>query len=137
MTADLRWKIAQRNGTEVRLASRTAPVKSLQELRDAYNTIQARPGQKYSDGEKDEPVLFFEAYYEGFKNLVAKEDFFDLAMGYFQTVAKMNVRYCEPFFDPQGHTSRGVAWEDMMGGLREAQLKAEKELNVSKAFSSC
>ena len=130
MTADLRWKIAQRNGTEIRLGSWTPPIQSLEELRAAYNTIQARPGEK-EDDKKNKPVLFFQAYYQGFKNLVTKEDFFDLAMGYFETVAKMNVRYCEPFFDPQGHTSRGVSWEEMMGGLREAQLKAEKELNVS------
>lgn len=133
MTADLRWKIAQRNGTVVKLASFTPPINSLEELRDAYNTIQARPGEK-EDGGKDKPVLFFQAYYEGFTNLVKKEDYFDLAMGYFETVAKMNVRYCEPFFDPQGHTSRGVSWEDMMGGLREAQLKAEKELNVGHSI---
>jgi adenosine deaminase len=43
----------------------------------------------------------------------------------------MNVRYCEIFFDPQGHTRTGVTWETMMGGFREASEEAERNLDVS------
>ena len=43
----------------------------------------------------------------------------------------MNVRYCEIFFDPQGHTRTGVTWETMMCGFRAAQEDAEKRLGVS------
>lgn len=134
LTADLRWKIAQRNGTEVRLGEHTEVLHSLDELKKSYTTIASRNGVR-EPGAPENPVMFFQAYYEGFKNLITKEDFYDLAMDYFTTVAKMNVRYCEPFFDPQGHTSRGVNWETFMGGFREAQLKAEKELGVSVLFS--
>lgn len=42
----------------------------------------------------------------------------------------MNVRYCEVFLDPQRHTSRGISWDVMMGGFKEAQIKAENKLNV-------
>jgi adenosine deaminase len=55
-------------------------------------------------------------------------------MNYFEHVATMNVRYCEVFFDPQGHTSRGITWDVMMGGFKEASIKAQSELNVSSAF---
>lgn len=78
----------------------------------------------------EERFQFFEAYYEGFECLKTKEDFFDLAMHYFEHAATMNVRYCELFFDPQGHTSRGTPWIVMMEGFREAQKKAEEELHV-------
>ncbi|KAI5300938.1 hypothetical protein KEM56_002083 [Ascosphaera pollenicola] len=136
LTADVRWKIAQRNGTEVRLGEHTPALHSLEELKKAYTTIASRNGVR-EPGAPEKPVLFFQAYYEGFKNLVTKEDFYDLAMDYFTTVAKMNVRYCEPFFDPQGHTSRGVKWETFMTGFREAQIRAENELGLKSQWVMC
>jgi adenosine deaminase len=79
---------------------------------------------------EEERDSFFESYFEGFQALQTKEDFYDLAMNYFESVASMNVCYCEPFFDPQGHTSRGVAWSEMMDGFKEAQIEAERKLKV-------
>lgn len=129
LTPELRWKLAQKNGIKLRLGKGSPELKTYEELKKAYDTIKARPNKNKSIPET--AVLFFEAYYEGFEVLRTKEDFFELAMNYFRHAASMNVRYCEPFFDPQGHTSRGVSWDDMMGGFQEAQMKAEKELNVS------
>ena len=130
LTPELRWKLAQRNGTKLRLGKHSHELKTFDELKGAYDTIIPRPSAQMTNSE--ETVLFFEAYYEGFETLKTKEDFFDLAMHYFERAAAMNVRYCEPFFDPQGHTSRGVPWNDMMDGFKEAQIKAEEELNVSQ-----
>ncbi len=129
LTPEVRWRLAQRNGTPVRLGPKSPVLNSLEDLKRALDQIQPRPSPQMTNVE--EAVLFFEAYYEGFEVLKSKEDFFDLAMNYFEHAASMNVRYCEPFFDPQGHTSRGVLWSDMMDGFKEAQVKAEKELNVS------
>lgn len=42
----------------------------------------------------------------------------------------MKVRYCEPFFDPQGHTRRGVSLAAMLAGFRKAQLEAAERFNV-------
>jgi len=134
LTPELRWKLAQRNGTKLRLGQNSPELKTLDELIKAYDTIQPRPNRNMNNSE--ERILFFEAYYEGFEALKTKEDFFELAMNYFEHAASMNVRYCEPFFDPQGHTSRGVPWKDMMDGFKEAQIKAEKELNVSHQHAS-
>ena len=80
----------------------------------------------------EETLSFFEAYYGGFEVLKTKQDYYDLAMHYFERAAAMNVRYCEVFFDPQGHTRTGITWETMMNGFREAQKKAEEDLNVSR-----
>jgi adenosine deaminase len=43
----------------------------------------------------------------------------------------MNVRYCEPFFDPQAHTRRGVSIDTVMRGFSRAQIEAGRSLNVS------
>lgn len=127
ITAELRWKLTQRNGTKLRIAKNGPELKTLGELQAAMDLLRPDSSRVNNDEER---FQFFEAYYEGFECLKTKEDFFDLAMHYLQRAAKMNVRYCELFFDPQGHTSRGISWDVMMGGFREASERAEKELNV-------
>lgn len=127
LTLERRWKLTQRNGTPLRLVSNGPELKSLEELKAALQAIMPEAGRMDNDGERD---IFFESYYEGFQSLKTKEDFYDLAMDYFEHAASMNVRYCEPFFDPQGHTNRGVPWNEMMDGFREAQKEAEKKFNV-------
>lgn len=127
LTAELRWKLTQRNGTTLRIASHGPELKSLEETKAAMDLLRPEPSRVNDDEER---FHFFEAYYEGFEAVKTKEDFFDLAMYYLEHAAKINVRYCELFFDPQGHTSRGTSWQVMMDGFREAQSKAETELNV-------
>lgn len=128
LTPDLRWKLAQRNGQTLKLERTGTVYTSIEQLKESYNIIEPRPGNGIDNAE--ESFTFFEAYYGGFEVLVTEKDFFDLAMHYFERVASMNVRYCEPFFDPQGHTRRGVSWDTMMGGFRAAQKKAERTLAV-------
>lgn len=127
LTAELRWRLTQRNGTKLRIAQNGPEIKSLEELEAAMDLLRPDPSRVNNDEER---FQFFEAYFEGFECLKTKEDFFDLAMHYLEHAATMNVRYCELFFDPQGHTSRGIPWVVMIEGFREAQQKAERELNV-------
>lgn len=129
LTPELRWKLAHRNGVKPRFGNSNVEFNTVEALKEAYANVISS-AQLPSSGPTDHLVTFFQAYYSGFEILRTKGDFFDLAMNYFQRAAAMNVRYAEVFFDPQGHTSRGVTWEDMMGGFREAQQKAAKELNV-------
>jgi adenosine deaminase len=130
LTPELRWKLAQRNGQTLTLERTGTVYTSLEQLRASYTIIEARPGNSIDNAE--ETFTFFEAYYGGFEVLVTEQDFFDLAMHYYEKVAPMRVRYCELFFDPQGHTRRGVSWETMMNGFRAAQEKAEKDLGVGE-----
>jgi adenosine deaminase len=127
---ELRWKLAKRNNQTLKLERTGTVYHSLEQLKESYTIIQARPGHRIDNTE--ESFTFFEAYYGGFEVLVTEQDFYDLAMNYFEHAASMNVRYCEPFFDPQGHTRRGVSFETMMEGFRRAQEEAEKRLNVSR-----
>jgi adenosine deaminase len=130
LTPELRWKLAKRNNQTLKLERTGTVYHSLEQLKESYTIIEARPGHSIDNAE--ESFTFFEAYYGGFEVLVTKQDFYDLAMNYFDHAASTNVRYCEPFFDPQGHTRRGVSFETIMGGFRKAQEEAEKRLNVSR-----
>lgn len=130
MTPELRWKLAQRNGVPLTVGSNKRPLSSLEDVQEAYEQIRGRIGAASAASQRS--FTFFEAYYGGFDLLQKKQDYFDLAMGYFERASQMNVRYCEPFFDPQGHTRRGISMETMMNGFSEAQQEAERSLNVSR-----
>ncbi|GAB0132215.1 hypothetical protein EsDP_00000657 [Epichloe bromicola] len=136
LTPELRWKLAQRHGVPPRFGGTEADFESVQDLRKAHDNVVSS-AQIRTPEQARTLVTFSQAYYSGFEYLKTKNDFFDLAMNYFQLAATMNVRYCEPFFDAQGHTSRGVAWEDMMEGFREAQERASGELNVHSSWIMC
>lgn len=69
--------------------------------------------------------------------LLTENDFFELGMAYFTKAAEMNVRYAEPFFDPQAHTRRGVPINYVMHGLQRAKAAAESELNVYSNWTMC
>ncbi|KAA8644971.1 uncharacterized protein ATNIH1004_009182 [Aspergillus tanneri] len=67
------------------------------------------PGGRGVDGRT---LRFFELYYGGFEVLRDEEDFYRLAMNYFQRTAAMNIRYRETFSDPQRYTRRDVfSWK--------------------------
>ncbi|KAE8131360.1 hypothetical protein BDV38DRAFT_264608 [Aspergillus pseudotamarii] len=75
---------------------------------------------------------FFQLYYGGFSVLRDEQDLYRLAMDYFRKATDMNIRYYEPFFDPQGHTRRGVSFQAMMHGFRKAQSEAATDLEVEQ-----
>ena len=93
---ELMFALARRNGIEL-------PFASVEAVRQAY---QFRNLQDFLD-----------IYYQGMSVLLTEQDFYDLAWAYLQRAHADNVRHVEMFFDPQGHTSRGVAFETVIGGL--------------------
>jgi adenosine deaminase len=134
ISADLKWKFSQRNGQAIINPRTGQSFSSLDELRDSHDTLKSRTGNRMDN--EEETLSFFEAYYGGFEALKTQQDYYDLAMDYYEHAAAMNVRYAEIFFDPQGHTRVGTGWETMMEGFRKAQRKAEQDLNVSLVSSS-
>lgn len=128
ITPELKWRFSQRNGQELRHPRTGAVFTSLEDLENSHGPIKPRDGERMDNSE--ETLSFFEAYYGGFEVLRTHLDYYELAMHYFERAAVMNVRYCELFFDPQGHTRVGTKWETMMEGFREAQKTAERDLNV-------
>ncbi|KAK4899704.1 hypothetical protein LTR27_002970 [Elasticomyces elasticus] len=140
LSPPLKWKFAARNSITLRHPTTNRPFASLEEYEDSHDPMKSH-SKTSGSGEKldnsEETLSFFEAYYGGFEVLKTKQDYYDLGMHYFRRAAKMNVRYCELFFDPQGHTKTGVTWEIMMEGFREAQEEAERDLNVRSTWILC
>lgn len=102
-------------------------------VRLAYPSVDALK-RAYSFGNLQD---FLDLYYQGMSVLLTEVDFYDLAMAYFRKAALQNVRYVEFFFDPQGHTSRGVAFETVIAGLARAQADAERELSLNSRAIMC
>lgn len=80
---------------------------------------------------------FLSIYYAGMSVLRTEADFYALAMAYFRKAAEQNIIYVEPFFDPQAHTRRGVAFETVVMGIRRAQEEAAATLGVQSNLILC
>jgi adenosine deaminase len=80
---------------------------------------------------------FLKIYYAAMDVLREEDDFYELAMHYFRRAAAQNVVYVEPFFDPQAHTSRGVAFDTVINGIHRAQRDAEQHLGVESNLIMC
>jgi adenosine deaminase len=113
---ELMLALARRNG--VRLAH-----DSVDALRRAYSFTRLQD--------------FLDLYYQGMSVLRTEQDFHDLAWAYLTRVHAQNVRYVEMFFDPQGHTSRGVAMSVVIDGLSRALARAKSELGVRARLIMC
>ena len=80
---------------------------------------------------------FLSLYYTGLSVLQTQQDYHDLAMVYFRQAAQDNVRHAEVFFDPQAHTSRGVAYETILAGFKSACTEAQTHLGISSKLIMC
>jgi adenosine deaminase len=67
---------------------------------------------------------FLAQYYPAMNALVTEADFYDLAWSYLAKAAAQNIVHAEIFFDPQAHTSRGIAFETVLDGLHRAVTDA-------------
>lgn len=74
---------------------------------------------------------FLDIYYQGAGVLLQEEDFYDLAMAYFQKCREENIVHTEIFFDPQTHTGRGVPLKTVINGLHLAQVHAQQRWQIS------
>jgi adenosine deaminase len=80
---------------------------------------------------------FLDLYYQGMSVLRTEEDFYDLTLAYLRRVAQDNVRHTEIFFDPQGHTDRGIAFETVLDGIERALKDAERALGITSRIILC
>jgi adenine deaminase len=110
------FALARRNG--IRL-----PYPSVEALRQAY---------RFGDLQD-----FLNIYYQSMSVLVTEQDFYDLAWAYLERAHADNVRHVEMFFDPQGHTSRGIAFATVINGLHRAILDAGEKLGVQASLLMC
>ncbi len=99
---ELAFQLADRNGITIRKKDGT-PYGSAKELRAAYRF-----------GNLQE---FLDVYYLGMNVLQTEQDFYDLTHAYLTKAASQNVMHSKIFFDPQGHTTRGVLFETVITGI--------------------
>lgn len=79
---------------------------------------------------------FLNVYYPAMNVLQDEEDFYQLAMAYFEHVKAHHVRYAELFFDPQAHTTRGIPFETVINGYYRAIQESEK-FGIQSALIMC
>ena len=113
---DLSFALARKNGI-------TLPYESPEALLRAYDF-------------HDLPS-FLAIYYKAMEVLRDESDFFELTWRYLRKAQEQHIAYAEMFFDPQAHTSRGVAFDTVIKGIRRAQEKAAAELGVETQLILC
>lgn len=93
------FAFAQRNGVAI-------PFASADEVRAAYAFSNLQD--------------FLDIYYQGMSVLLTEQDFYELTRAYLDRAVADGVRHVEIFFDPQGHTERGVPFATVIDGITRA-----------------
>lgn len=113
---ELMFALAQRNGVAI-------PYDSVEAVRAAYAFSNLQD--------------FLDIYYAGANVLQKREDFRDLAVAYFDRVARDGVVHAEIFFDPQTHTDRGIPFADVIEGLLDGMADAEQRHGITSQLILC
>lgn len=113
---EMMFSLAQRNGVQL-------PYADVEAVRAAYRFKCLQD--------------FLDLYYKGMSVLLTEQDFFDLTWAYLLRSKADNVVHTEIFFDPQGHTGRGVSFATAFEGIWSALQKGEKELGISSRIIMC
>src|SRR3546814_12136850 len=69
--------------------------------------------------------------------LQTEQDFHDLTASYLDRARADNVRHAEIFFDPQGHTARGVAVGTVIAGITRALDDARERHGITSKLILC
>lgn len=113
---EMLFALAQRNKVDL-------PFKSVEEVRKAYDFGNLQD--------------FLDIYYQGMGVLQTEQDFYDLTWAYLEKSAAQNVVHTEIFFDPQGHTERGIKFETVLDGITRALDDGKKKLGISSCLIMC
>ncbi|MCF8466380.1 MAG: adenosine deaminase [Sneathiella sp.] len=113
---ELMFELAARNKIDI-------PFKTVQAVRDAYHFSNLQD--------------FLDIYYQGMSVLITEQDFYDLTFAYLTKIHQQNVIHTEIFFDPQGHTDRGVSFSSVINGIDRALSDGEKKYGISSRLIMC
>ena len=113
---ELMFELAQRNGVAI-------PFASVDEVRAAYAFANLQD--------------FLDIYYQGMGVLHTEQDFHDLTAAYLARAHADHVRHVEIFFDPQGHTARGIAFATVLNGITRALDEAETRHGITSKLIMC
>ncbi len=107
---ELMFQLALRNGIQLKY-------KTVESLREAYQFANLQE--------------FLDLYYEATSVLLVEQDFYDLTWAYLLKANENNIVHTEVMFDPQAHTSRGVAFGAVIGGIYRALTDGYEKLGIS------
>lgn len=113
---EMLFAFAARNRVEI-------PFASIEAVRAAYQF------QRLDD--------FLAIYYQGMSVLLNERDFYELTAAYVRRVHRDGVQHIEVFFDPQGHTRRGVAIGTIFDGIVAALKETCGELDMNWKLIMC
>ncbi len=113
---EMLMRLAARNKVEV-------PFRSVEEIRDAYRFTELQD--------------FLDVYYQGMNVLREEEDFHDLTTAYLERAAADGAVHVEVFYDPQGHTARGVPFSTVTDGILAALAEGRERLGVTSLLILC
>ena len=80
---------------------------------------------------------FLDVYYTGMSVLQNEQDFYELTMAYLRKAHADTVRHVEVFFDPQGHTQRGISFATAITGISKALEDGEAKYGISHKLIMC
>jgi adenine deaminase len=107
---ELMFQLASRNGIELKYDT-------IESVRKAYNF----------DSLQD----FLDIYFAATSVLVQEQDFYDLTWSYLLKARENNIVHTEVMFDPQAHTSRGVPFSAVIGGIYRALVEGYEKFGIS------
>ena len=113
---ELMFELAQRNRVAI-------PFGSVEEVRAAYAFSNLQD--------------FLDIYYQGMGVLHREQDFYDLTAAYCARAHADAVRHVEIFYDPQGHTARGIAFETVITGITRALDDAAASYGMTSKLILC
>lgn len=113
---ELMFALAQRNQISI-------PFGSVEEVRAAYAFSNLQD--------------FLDIYYQGMGVLHTERDFFELTAAYLARAHADAVRHVEIFFDPQGHTERGIGFETVIAGITRALDEARANYGMTSKLIMC
>ncbi|WP_020593750.1 adenosine deaminase [Kiloniella laminariae] len=107
---EMMMDLAKRNDIDL-------PYKNVEEIRQAYAFTNLQD--------------FLDIYYKGMSVLQTEEDFYDLTLAYLEKVSREGVVHAEVFYDPQGHTGRGIPFSVVTNGILRALDDGRENYGVS------
>lgn len=113
---ELMFRLAKKNNIQI-------PYRNIEDIKAAYNFTNLQS--------------FLDIYYAGANVLITKEDFYDLTWAYILKCVENNVIHTEIFFDPQTHTSRGISFETVIIGIKEALVDAKEKFGITSCIIMC
>ncbi len=113
---ELMIRLAARNKVEI-------PFRSVEEIRAAYRFTRLQD--------------FLDIYYRGMDVLRAEEDFHELTLAYLERVAADGAVHVEVFFDPQGHTARGIPFTTVADGILAGLAEGHERFGITSLLIMC